>query len=148
MLLFHQQERKAYQDRLVRATTTSIGDIERGEGNTHSAPAEYRGILQTLSSYIRLLTTVMDKKSVHRREVVAIIKKLRTRVYLYIYIYQKRMIYLLWEISLNARDLFSREVQQGEALPEYMLWYTTNFLGVGRIPTDIIAVPVAQLGGE
>ena len=49
---------------------------------------------------------------------------------------------------MYARDFFSKDVQQGEGLPESMLRYTTNFLGVSRIPTYIIAVPVAQLGGE
>ena len=67
---------------------------------------------------------------------------------LYVDIEQKSIIHLLWAIFLDSRDLFSKEVQQGEALPESMLRYTTNFLEVGCIPTDIIAFPVAQLGGE
>ena len=116
--------------------------------NPRSAPEYYRWVLQNLYRYIRLLTTVVGKKRLHSREVVVIRKTLSTWVYLYIYIDQKRMIYLLWEISLDDRYLFSKEVQQVEALPYSMLWYTTNFLGVGRIPIDIIAVPVSQLGGE
>ena len=148
MSLFNQKEKKEYHDRLGRATTTSIGDIERGEGNPHSAPSEYRGILQTLPVYIRLLTTVVSKKSVHTREVVVIRKTLITRMDPYVDIEQKRIIYLVWEIFWGTRDLFSEEVKHGEALSESMLWYPENFLGVGRIPTDIVSVPVAQLGGE
>ena len=75
-------------------------------------------------------------------------KTLITRMDPYVDIEQKRIIYLVWEIFWGTRDLFSEEVKQGEALSESMLWYPENFLGVGRIPTDIVSVPVAQLGGE
>ena len=65
------------------------------------------GILQTLSSYIQLLTTVVVKKSVHMREMVVIRKILRIRMDLYIDIEKKMIIYLLWEIFLGARGFFS-----------------------------------------
>ena len=39
-------------------------------------------------------------------------------------------------------------MQQVEALPDSMLRYTKNFLGVGNTPTDIITVPVTHLGRE
>ena len=88
------------------------------------------------------------KKIVHLKEMVVIRNTPRTRMNIYVDIDQKRIIYLLWVIFLDARDLFLKEVQHGEALPESMLRYTNNFLGVGRIPTDIITVPVDQLVGE
>ena len=91
---------------------------------------------------------MVGKKSVYMREAVVIRKTLRTRMDRYFDIEQKSIIHLLWAIFLDARDFFSKEVQQGEALPESMLRYTTNFLEVGRIPTDITAVLVAQFGGE
>ena len=91
---------------------------------------------------------MVGKKSVYTSEVVVIKKTLRTGMDLYVDIEQKSIIHLLWAIFLDSRDLFSKEVQQGEALSESMLRYTTNFLEVGCIPTDIIAFPVAQLGGE
>jgi hypothetical protein len=47
---------------------------------------------------------------------------------------------------LDSRDFFAQEVQPGEPLPESQLRYTTNFIGVGRIPTDIMGVPVSQFG--
>ena len=47
MSLFHQKERDTYRERLGRVTTTSIGDIERREGNHHSDPADHRELLQT-----------------------------------------------------------------------------------------------------
>jgi hypothetical protein len=67
---------------------------------------------------------------------------------LYVDIGPRKILYLLWSIFLDARDFFSMEVQTGETLPESQLRYTTNFIGVGRIPTDIIGVPVEQFGVE
>ena len=116
MYLGHQKESKAYQNRLGRATTTYIGDIETGEGRPHSAPGYYRRLLQTLSSYIKLLTTVVGKKRVHLREVVVIRKSLRTRMDIYVDIEKKMIIYLLWAIFLDTGYLFSKEVQLGKAL--------------------------------
>jgi hypothetical protein len=148
MSLHHQQERYAYQDRLGKASTTTIGDIEKGESTPNAIPGDYHGLLQVLSSYLKLLTTVVGSRSAHTKEVVAIRKKLRTRMDLYVNIGPKKILYLLWAIFLDARDFFSREVQTGEPLPESQLRYTTNFIGVGRIPTDIMGVPVEQFGVE
>ena len=83
MYIVHQQERKANQDRIGRATTTSIGYIKRGEGNPHSLLEYHMGLLQTLSRYIKLLTTVVDKKSIHLMLVVAIRKTITIRMDLY-----------------------------------------------------------------
>jgi hypothetical protein len=38
----HQQERAAYQDRLQRASTSTLGDIEKGES---SVPQDYHRTL-------------------------------------------------------------------------------------------------------
>jgi hypothetical protein len=67
---------------------------------------------------------------------------------LYVDIGPQKILYLLWAIFLDARDFFSIEVQSGEPLPESQLRYTTNCIGVGRIPTDIMGVPVTQFGVE
>ena len=67
---------------------------------------------------------------------------------LYVDIGPKKILYLLWAIFLDARDFFSMEVQTGEPLPELQLRYTTNFIWVGRILTDIMGVPVEQFGVE
>jgi hypothetical protein len=146
MSILHQQERNAYQDRLGKASTTTVGDIEKGESSPNAIPQDYHGLLQVLSSYIKLLKTVVGSRSAHAREVVAIRKKLRTRMDLYVSIGPRNILYLLWAIFLDAREFFSQEVQPGEPLPESQLRYTTSFIGVGRIPTDIMGVPVAQFG--
>jgi hypothetical protein len=146
MALHHQQERTAYQDRLVKASTTTVSDIEKGESTPNAIPADYHGLLQLLSGYIKLLATVVGSRSAHTREVIAIRKKLRTRMDIYVDIGPQKILYLLWAIFLDARDFFSREVQSGEPLPESQLRYTTNFIGVGRIPADIMGVPVDQFG--
>jgi hypothetical protein len=148
MSLHHQQERHAYQDRLGKASATTMGDIEKGESTPNAIPGDYHGLLQVLSSYLKLLTTIVGSRSAHTREVVSIRRKLRTRMDLYANIGHRKILYLLWAIFLDARDFFSKEVQPGEPLPESQLRYTTNFIGVGRIPTDIMGVPVDQFGIE
>ena len=60
---------------------------------------------------------VVGKKSVYKREAVVTRKILSNRMNIYVNIEQKRITYLLWEKFSDARDLFSKEVQQGEALP-------------------------------
>ena len=91
---------------------------------------------------------MVGKKIVHLREVELIRKTLRTTMGIYLDIDHKSIIYLLWAIFLDAQYLFSNKEQQGEALPESILRYTTKYLGVRRIPIDMISVPVAQLGVE
>jgi hypothetical protein len=146
MSIHHQQERTAYQNRLGKASTTTVGDIEKGESSPDAIPKDYYGLLQALSSYIKLLTTVVGTRSAHTREVVAIRKKLRTRLDIYVDIGPQKILYLLWAIFLDAREFFSQEVHSGEPLPQSQLRYTTNFIGVGRIPADIMGVPVGQFG--
>jgi hypothetical protein len=76
----YQQERSVYQDRLLRASTTTLSDIEKGESIPSLAPHDNHGMLQLLSNYIRLLTVIVGPISAHTREVVAIRRKLRTKV--------------------------------------------------------------------
>jgi hypothetical protein len=144
MSLRHQQERLLYQDRLGKASMTTVGDIEKGEESPSSSPKTYHGCLQLLSNYIKLLSEVVGSRSAHLREVVAIRRKLRQKVDLYIDMGPKEIIYLLWAIFLDAREVFSAQVTDAEMAPESQLKYTTSFLGVGRIPMDILGVPLAQ----
>jgi hypothetical protein len=148
MSMKHQQERSAYQDRLSRASSTTLGDIEKGESSPSPAPQDYHGLLQLLSNYIRLLKVVIGTRSAHTREVVAIRRTLRAKVDLYIDIGPREVIYLLWAIFLDAREFLSHQIGPTERLPESQLRYTTNFLGVGRIPLDIMGVPVEQFGAK
>jgi hypothetical protein len=67
---------------------------------------------------------------------------------IYVDIDPQKILYLLWLIFLDAREFFSQEVHSGEPLPESQLRYTTNFIGVGRIPTDIMGVLISQFGLE
>jgi hypothetical protein len=148
MSMKHQQERTAYQDRLQKASTTTLGDIEKGEGSPGPAPRDYHGLMQLISNYIRLLGVIVGDRSAHTREVVSIRRKLRERVDLYIDIGPREIIYLLWAIFLDAREFFSHQVGPTEPLPESQLRYTTNFIGVGRIPMDIMGVPLDQFGAQ
>jgi hypothetical protein len=146
MSMRHQQERSAYQDRLTRASSTTLGDIEKGESSPSPVPQDYHGLLQLLSNYIRLLKVLIGTRSAHTREVVAIRHKLRAKVDLFIDVGPREIIYLLWAIFLDAREFLSHQVGPTDDLPESQLRYTTNFLGVGRIPLDIMGVPMTQFG--
>jgi hypothetical protein len=148
MSMKHQQERNAYQDRLQRASTTTLTDIEKGESSPSPAPRDYHGLLQLLSNYVRLLSVIVGTRSAHTREVIAIRRKLREKVDLYIDVGPREILYLLWAIFLDAREFFSQQVEPHEELPESQLRYTTNFIGVGRIPLDIMGVPLEQFGGQ
>jgi hypothetical protein len=146
MPMRHQQERAAYEDRLQCASTTTLGDIEKGESSPSPVPQDYQGTLQLLSNYIRLLMVIVGPQTAHTREVVAIRRKLRTKVDLFINVGPREITYLLWAIFLDARDFFAHQVGPTEQLPESQLRYTTNFLGVGRITMDIMGVPLEQFG--
>ena len=84
MSLKHQQERLLYQDRLGKASMTTVGDVKKGEESPSSSPKSYHHCLQLLSNYIKLLSEVVGSCSAHLREVVAICRKLRQKVDLYI----------------------------------------------------------------
>jgi hypothetical protein len=148
MSLKHQQERLVYQERLGKASLTTVTDVEKGEETPSTSPKSYHGCLQLLSNYIRLLTELVGLRSTHLREVVAIRRKLRQKVDLYIDMGPKEILYLLWAIFLDAREVFSHQIDDLEGIPESQLKYTTGFLGVGRIPMDIIGVPVQQFGAD
>jgi hypothetical protein len=148
MSLKHQQERLLYQDRLGKASMTTVGDVEKGEESPSSSPKTYHGCLQLLSNYIKLLSEIVGSRSAHLREVVAIRRKLRQKVDLYIDMGPREILYLLWAIFLDAREIFSQQVEDNETAPESQLKYTTSFLGVGRIPMDILGVPVVQFGAN
>jgi hypothetical protein len=103
-------------------------------------------MLQLLSNYVRLLKVIVGSRSAHTREVVAIRRTLRSKVDLYIDVGPREIIFLLWAVFLDAREFFSHQIGPTDQLPESQLRYTTNFLGVGRIPMDIMGVPMAQFG--
>jgi hypothetical protein len=146
MSMKHQQERGHYQERLGRASTTTVADIEKGEGTPSPAPQDYHGLLQLLANYQRLLVVLVGSKSAHTREVTAMRRKLRAKFDLYAGIGPREIIYLLWAIFLDAREFFSHQIGANEPFPESQLRYTTSFLGIGRIPVDIMGVPMAQFG--
>jgi hypothetical protein len=69
---------------------------------------------------------------------------LRAKVDLYIDVGPREIIYLLWAIFLDAHEFLSYQVGPTYRLPESQLPCTTNFLGVERIPLDIMGVPMDQ----
>jgi hypothetical protein len=148
MSLRHQQERLLYQDRLGKASMTTMGDVEKGEETPSTSPKSYHGCLQLLSNYIKLLTEIVGLRSTHLCEIIAIRRKLRQKVDLYIDMGPREILFLLWAIFLDAREVFSQQIEDTDAVPESQLKYTTSFLGVGRIPMDILGVPIAQFGAD
>ena len=56
-------------------------------------------------------------------------RKTRTRIHVYVNIDPQRIIYLLWTIFLDARKLFSVEVQLGDTLTESQLLYKNKYQG-------------------
>jgi hypothetical protein len=128
----------------IIASTTTLGDIKKGESSPSPVPQDYHGMLQLLSNYIRLLIVIVGPHSEHTREVVVIRRKLRTKAGLFIDAGPREITYLLWAIFLDACNFFAHQVGPMEQLPKSQLRYTTNFLGVGRIPMDIMGVPSEQ----
>jgi hypothetical protein len=63
---------------------------------------------------------------------------------LFIGIGLKEIVYLVWSIFLDAPEFFAHQIQDTDTLPESSLRYTMSFLGVGRIPTDLLGVPLSQ----
>jgi hypothetical protein len=47
---------------------------------------------------------------------------------------------------LDARDFFAHQVGPMEELPASQLRFTTMFIGIGRIPKDIMGIPMEQFG--
>jgi hypothetical protein len=144
MSIKHQQERHAVSDRLSQASSTTTEDVERAESSPSPAPRDYHGLLQLLSNYIRLLKAMVGLRSKHTKEVVAIRSILRRRMDLFIGIGPKEILYLVWAIFLDSGGFFAHQIEDTDDLPDSQLRYTTNFLGVGRIPTDLLGVPLGQ----
>jgi hypothetical protein len=144
MSLKHQQERQVVTDRLSKASSTTTEDVERAESSPSPAPRDYHGLLQLLSNYIRLLKAVVGARSKHTKEVVAIRSTLRRRMDLFMCIGPKEIVFLLWAIFLDSREFFAHQIEDTDDLPESSLRYTTSFLGVGRISTDLLGVPLNQ----
>jgi hypothetical protein len=144
MSLKHQQERQVVTDRLSQASSTTTQDVEKAESSPSPAPRDYHSLLQLLSNYIHLLKAVVGLRSQHTKEVVTIRSTLRRRMDLFIGIGPKEIVYLVWAIFLDSREFFAQQNEDTDALPESSLRYTTGFLGVGRIATDLLGVPLSQ----
>jgi hypothetical protein len=146
MLLKHQQERQVIQDHLGLASSTTSDDVEKAESRPSPAPHDYHGLLQLLSNYIRLLKAIAGIRCKHLEEVTAIQRALRNRVDLFVDIKSREIIFILWAIFLDAREFFSHQIEDSAPVPESQLKYTTTFLSLGRIPSNIMGVPLEQFG--
>jgi hypothetical protein len=146
MSLKHQQERQVVQDRLGQASSTTTDDVEKAESKPSPAPKDYHGLLQLLSNYIRLLKATAGIKCKHLEEVTAIRRTLRNRVDLFVDVKAREIIFILWAIFLDAREFFSHQIEDAASIPESQLKYTTAFLSLGRVPADILGVPLEQFG--
>jgi hypothetical protein len=146
MSLRHQQERQIIQDRLGRASSTTTDDVEKAESKPSPAPKDYHGLLQLLSNYIRLLKAVAGIKCKHLEEVTAMWRTLRSRVDLFVDVKAREIIFILWAIFLDAKEFFSHQIDDAAPVPESQLKYTAAFLSLGRVPADILGVPLEQFG--
>jgi hypothetical protein len=146
MSLRHQQERQVIQDRLGKASSTTTDDVEKAESKPSPAPKDYHGLLQLLSNYIRLLKATAGIQCKHLQEVTAIRRTLRSRVDLFVDVKCREIIHILWAIFLDAREFFSHQIDDSAPIPESQLKYTAAFLSLGRVPGDIMGVPLEQFG--
>jgi hypothetical protein len=96
-----------------------MGDVAKGETGPTPAPQDFHGLLQLLFNYMRLLTVLIGTCSAHTQEVVAIRKKLRAKVDLYIDIGPRQILYLLWAIFLDAREFISQQVEPTDPPPNH-----------------------------
>jgi hypothetical protein len=120
--------------------------VEKAESKPSPAPKDYHGLLQLLSNYVRLLKAVAGMKCKHIEEVTAMRRTLRNRVDLFVDVKPREIIFILWGIFLDAREFFSYQIDDTVPVPESQLKYTAAFLSLGRVPTDILGVPLEQLG--
>jgi hypothetical protein len=146
MSLKHQQERQVIQDHLGQASSTTTDGVEKAESKPSPASKDYHGLLQLRSNYIRLLKITAGIKSKHLEEVTAIRRTLRSRVDLFVDVKARKIIFILWAILLDAREFFSQQIEDADPIPESQLKYTAAFLPLGRVPADIMGVPLEQFG--
>jgi hypothetical protein len=62
MSLKHQQEWQGVTDRLSRASSTTMFDVEKAGSSPNPVPHDYHGLLQLLSNYIILLKAVVGMR--------------------------------------------------------------------------------------
>ena len=146
MSLRHQQERQIIQDRLGQASSTTTDDVEKAESKPSPAPKDYHGLLQLLSNYVRLLKAAAGMKCKHLEEVTAMRRTLRNRVDLFVDVKPREIIFILWAIFMDAREFFSYQIEDAAPVPESQLKYTAACLSLGRVPADILGVPLEQFG--
>jgi hypothetical protein len=145
MLLKHQQEHQVVADRLSKASSTKMEDVELMESSPSPAPRNYHGLLQLLSNYIGLLKAVVGLRSRHTKEVVSIHSTLRRCMDLFIGIGPKEIVYFVWAFFLDSCKFFAQQIEDTDTLPESLLQYTTSVSwGVGLVTTDLLGLPLSQ----
>jgi hypothetical protein len=71
-------------------------------------------------------------------------RTLQSRVDLFIHVKTREIVFILWAIFLNVREFFSHQINDPASVPESSLKYTSAFLSLGHIPSDILGVPLEQ----
>jgi hypothetical protein len=118
------------------------GQYQEGREQAKSSP------LQLLSNYIHLLKATVGIKCKHLKEVTAIWCTLRNRVDLFVEIRIQEIIFILWAVFLDAREFFSHQIEDATHIPESQLKYTTAFLSLGWVPSDIMGPSALEQFGE
>jgi hypothetical protein len=117
-------------------------NVEKAESKPSLVPKDYHGLLQLLSNYVRLLKAVAGIKCKHLEEVTAMRQTLRNRVDLFVDVKSQEIIFILWAIFLDAREFFLHQIMDAAIFPKSQLKYTATFLSLGRVPVDILGVPL------
>jgi hypothetical protein len=144
MFLHHQQERQVIQDHLGQVSSTLTDDIEKADSKPNPAPRDYHGLLQLLLNHVQLLKATAGIKCKHLKEATAIRCTLCSRVDLFVNIKTQEIVFILWAIFLDAREFSSYQIDNTPPISECQLKYTATFLLLGRIPSDILGVPLEQ----
>jgi hypothetical protein len=147
MSLKTQQVRRKAQERFHQASHTTIDDVRALETPLSTLPQDYTSLCQRLNAYLLLLTHTVGTLSFHTIQVRNMYNTLLRRVDIFSTIKPRQILYLLWQIFLDARYFFSLSVEDDEDLPDSTLNVAAQMLERGSIAMDIVGVPEEEFLG-
>jgi hypothetical protein len=95
-------------------------------------------------SFCRIWKATTRIKCKHLEEVTAIRHTLQSRVDLFVDEETREIVFMA--IFLDAREFFSHQTNNTSPIPEPQLKYMAALLSLGRIPSNILGVPLEQFG--
>jgi hypothetical protein len=147
MSLKLQQEKRRAADRFSQASHTTMEDVKALESRPTALPQDFNGLCQRMNAYLRLLEHTVGTYSFHTIQVRAMYETLLSRVDVFSEITPRQILYLLWAIFLDARQFFSKSVEDNEKLPDSSLTITAQMLSLGVITMDLVGVPEDEFLG-